>query len=54
MDVAEVPDASLLDELATGVEDKEEVNECVEVATVVEPTPTEPVGVLEGVETGGW
>lgn len=55
VDVAEVVlGATVLDELPTEVENKEEVNECVEVATVVELTPTEPVGVLEGVETGGW
>jgi hypothetical protein len=54
VDVAEVVlGVIVLDELVTGVEDKEEVNECVEVATVVELTPAELVGVLEGVETGG-
>jgi hypothetical protein len=54
VDVTEVVlGATVLDEPPTGVEDKEEVNECVEVATVVELTPAELVGVLEGVETGG-
>ena len=51
VDVTEV--VLVLGELVTGVEDKEEVKECVEVATVVELTPAELVGVLEGVETGG-
>lgn len=59
VDSAEVLGATTLDELPIGAEDKdtetetEVVNECVEVASVVELTPTELLGVLEGVETGG-
>lgn len=60
VDVAEVVlGATVLDELPIGVEGRvtgtetEEVNECVEVATAVELTPTELLGVLEGVEIGG-
>jgi len=59
VDVVEVLGTTVLDELPIGVEDRdtetetEVVNECVEVASVVELTPTELLGVLEGVETGG-
>lgn len=59
VDSAEVLGATMLDELPIGVEDRdteietEVVNECVEVARVIELTPTELLGVLEGVETGG-
>lgn len=59
VDAVEVIGTTVLDELPIEVEDRdtetetEVVNECVEVASVVELTPTELLGVLEGVETGG-
>lgn len=59
VDAVEVLGTTVLDELPIGVEERdtetetEVVNECVEVASVVELTPTELLGGLEGVETGG-
>lgn len=61
VDTVELLGTIVLDELPIGVEDRDTetetetagVNECVEVASVVELTPTEMLGVLEGVETGG-
>lgn len=59
VDTVEVLGTIVLDELPIGVDDSdtetetEGFNECVEVASVVELTPTELLGVLEGVKTGG-
>jgi len=59
VDTVEVLGTTVLGELPVRVEGRdtetetEGVNECVEVASVVELTPTELLGVLEGVETGG-
>lgn len=55
VDSVEVLGTTVVYEVPIRVEgrDTETVNECVEVASVIELTPTELLGVLEGVETGG-